>query len=291
MNARRGWVLLAILAVAFIVRVYFIPAPGYERDVQLFKIWSRAGAEYGVGNLYDHEWCDYPPAYLYVFKTIGSVYRNFYPDYKEHTYLFDLLIKLPPIVMDLATALLLYFFIRRKYPERIARFACAAYAFNPFIIFNSAIWGQADSVPAFFALLSALLLSLEMPVFAWIAITIAFLIKTQFVIFVPLVFIYTVWKWGWKKNVCGMAAAFAAFLVIVLPFLLSHKVDQVVERLLQSVGEYPYLSMNAYNFWWLVSWGKGRRSSTARLFWGSLPIVWSGWLFLPVFTRWCSPIS
>ncbi len=101
MDKKQILIFAAVLLAAFLLRLYFIPSPGYERDVQLFKIWGQTAAQNGVHNIYDKTWCDYPPAYIYMLKGISSFYSLFHPDFKEHTYLYDLLLKLPAIFSDL----------------------------------------------------------------------------------------------------------------------------------------------------------------------------------------------
>ncbi|MCX5726136.1 MAG: hypothetical protein NT030_02945, partial [Candidatus Saganbacteria bacterium] len=145
MTRNQIMILILILAAAFLLRAYFIPAPGYERDIQLFKIWSQNAAQFGASNVYDKTWCDYQPLYLYVLKAVGSIYRVFYPDFREHTYLFDLLIKLPAILADILISIIIFFFLRRKFSYRVSLAGMSAFAFNPAIFFNSAYWGQMDS--------------------------------------------------------------------------------------------------------------------------------------------------
>ncbi len=63
-----------------------------------------------------------------------------------------------------------------------------------------------------------------------------------------------------------MTVSWITFIFVLLPFFYFHKVSKVIEVILKAVGEYPYLSMNAYNLWWLVSWGKARWVSDTHFF-------------------------
>lgn len=266
MTKRQIIILILTLVVALGLRIYFIPAPGYERDIQLFKIWGQTAAEHGVHNVYNKTWCDYPPAYLYVLKVTGSIYRIFYPNFREHTYLFDFLIKFPAILADLLISLVIFLFLRKTFSYKISLLAMAAYAFNPAIIFNSAYWGQVDSVPILITLLAVLALIREKYYWAWGLITAAILIKTQMIVLLPI-FILVTWKRsGFKMLGKGVMASWLTFLFVLLPFFYFHKIDQVIERVLGAVGEYPYLSMNAFNIWWLFSGGQGRWVSDTHVF-------------------------
>lgn len=268
MNKRQLWLLIAIFAAGLVLRLALVSQPGYERDIQLFKIWGRTAAESGVANLYDKTWCDYPPGYLYVLKGIGQIYRVFYPAFEEKTYLFDLLIKLPGILSDLLIGLVVFWFLRRKIIFRLALMMAAAWLFNPVAILNSAVWGQVDALPALFALLAVILLLRRKDFYAWALLAAAILIKTQMFILLPVFLLITWRRRGWRALINGFCGALCASIIVLLPFILSHKVDQVLERVLNAVGEYPQLSMNAYNFWWLVGWGHARNIFDANYLFG-----------------------
>jgi hypothetical protein len=53
---------------------------------------------------------------------------------------------------------------------------------------------------------------------------------------------------------------------MLLPFFYFHQVDRVIERVFKTVGEYPFLSLYAFNIWWLFSGGQGRWAPDMRLF-------------------------
>jgi Gpi18-like mannosyltransferase len=258
MSKKQIYSLIGALILAFLVRLYFVPAPGYERDIQLFKIWSQTAVQNGVHNVYDKTWCDYPPGYLYVLQATGFVYHLFYPNFDEHTYLFNFLIKFPPILADLLTAIIIFLVLREKLSFKLSLLLMAAYAFNPVIIFNSAYWGQIDSIPTMFTLLAVLALIKEKDRWEWALTALAILIKTQFVVFLPIIILITWKRKGWGALLNGMAMAWLTSVVVLFRFFYYHKIDQVINRILNAVGEYPYLSMNAFNLWWLLSWGKAR---------------------------------
>jgi Gpi18-like mannosyltransferase len=258
MDKRKVLIFILILLAALIVRISFIPSPGYERDVQLFKVWSKTAAQHGVVNIYDKTWCDYPPAYLYVLKLTGKIYQRFYPDFKEQTYLFNFLVKFPPIMADLVIALIVFLLFRRNYNFKISTLAMSAYALNPVIILNSACWGQVDSVSILITLLAVLALVKERYLPAWGLITLAILVKTQMFILLPIFILLTWRRGGFKRLLSGLFYSWVSFVAILLPFFIHHKVDKIINLVINAVGEYPYITMNAFNLWWLFSLGKGR---------------------------------
>ena len=65
------------------------------------------------------------------------------------------LIKIPPILIDVAVALVLYLLVKawgrprgRRWAERAALAAAAIYLFNPVTWYDSALWGQTDAAGA-----------------------------------------------------------------------------------------------------------------------------------------------
>jgi len=55
---------------------------------------------------------------------------------------FTILLKMPAILADIATAFLIFLIVRKYGSFRLAFIAMISYAFNPAIIYNSAIWGR-----------------------------------------------------------------------------------------------------------------------------------------------------
>src|SRR5262245_1230246 len=147
--------LAALFAVALLLRLVIAPEVGFKGDLNLFQEWARRLADVGPRAFYAKgEFADYPPGYLYVLWLIGKLSAT--PGY--------LLLKLPAIVADLALAWIAGAFAGRIAPPSlndrwpVRPLVVAAVLFNPAIVAESAVWGQVDSVPAVFVLLSLLLL-------------------------------------------------------------------------------------------------------------------------------------
>ncbi len=76
--------------------------------------------------------------------------------------LFNVIIKTPMLLADTLSALLLYQLIRQHMRNRkLAEEIAVLYYLNPIVIWISAAWGQYDSIPTFFSLLSLYLLLQE----------------------------------------------------------------------------------------------------------------------------------
>ena len=87
--------LVAMFAVAFLIRVLIAPHAGFYGDLRLFQTWAGQLAEVGTQHFYDQgQFVDYPPGYLYVLWLTGKISAT--PGY--------LLLKLPAILADLGLA-------------------------------------------------------------------------------------------------------------------------------------------------------------------------------------------
>lgn len=65
------WILLA----SFVLHVACFPAAGWERDINWFWLWTKNAIDFGVSHLSEHVVCDYAPAYLYVLKGMGLLWK------------------------------------------------------------------------------------------------------------------------------------------------------------------------------------------------------------------------
>ena len=98
---------------------------------------------------------DYPPGYMYVLWVLGAVSHALEPFIGGQA--ITGLIKLPGILADLGVAWVIFVIGSRFFGDRppvrwlgsgarIGVIGAAVYLFNPGTIFNSAVWGQMDSV-------------------------------------------------------------------------------------------------------------------------------------------------
>ncbi len=286
---RGHYLLLALLTVALLIRIALISGAGYERDIELFKIWSETAALHGITNIHDKTWCDYNPGFLYVLNGIGHLYQLFYPNFDRDTYLFQFLIKLPSILADLAIAAIIYYQLFRQLGYKVALLAATLFALNPAVILNSAYWGQVDSVPTLIALLSIIFLNLGQFRLSTALIAVAILTKTQMVMLLPLI-LFVIWKRkGAVELVNCLIVAWLSYVAVVFPFFIDGKAHIVVDKLFGAVGAYPYLSLNAYNIWWLLSGGTARDVLDSGYFLGllsykSLGLVLLGFFFTLLIT-------
>jgi hypothetical protein len=139
----------------------------------------------------------------------------------------------------------------------------AAYSMNPAMIFEGAVWGQIDSMIALPIVLAIHLVGGGRPGLGLAAAMVACLVKVQAVVFLPPLLVAT----GLLQGAPGLRAAFVGMsvsaTVVLLPFLLSHRLESVAATVTTAVGRYPWLSLNAHNVWWLYGRGGAWTTSDA----------------------------
>ncbi len=249
-------VLLALgLALRLIIAYVLLPGSGFGVDIASFQYWAGELARNGPFGFYRRGFfIDYTPGYLYVLWLLGLVGQAFGGGVGE-------LIKLPSILGDAALGALVYLMVQDLGGSRRAALVGAALVIvNPVTWFDSAIWGQVDSVGTVVLLLSLRELWRDRPERATLLTTVAAVIKPQLGIMVPIAVAVLLRRYLFPpqgrprqplrlvtSGVVGLATA----SLLSLPFGLSF-ID-LLGQVVHAAAGYPYLTVNAYNPWALLS--------------------------------------
>ncbi|HSH21475.1 MAG TPA: hypothetical protein VK992_02505, partial [Candidatus Caenarcaniphilales bacterium] len=176
------------LTIAYVVW----PGSGFETDIATYNAWANRLYELGPGRFYDPlVFADYPPAYLYVL-WLGSHLMAFLHGGDFAAVSVDVL-KLGPILADVALAALLFVVARRwagerRDAQRVGLVAAGLYLFNPVTWYDSAVWGQTDAIGALVILLCVAALVRGNSEGAAALAVLAALVKPQFgVVIAPIV--------------------------------------------------------------------------------------------------------
>lgn len=177
-----SWLLVvSLFGVALVLRLLLATIPGFDVDMGTFRAWSQDLANNDPWNFYQADkFTDYAPGYMYILWLIGEINKvlNFTPDQYEYV------LKVPSVFADLASAYLVYRMLDKK-GLLLQLAATAVYLFFPPALLVGAMWGQVDSILAFFLLLSVYFVSRDKPVAGAVAFAIGFLIKPQAVAALP----------------------------------------------------------------------------------------------------------
>jgi len=250
--------LAVLLLVLLALKMWAAPYFGFDTDLGTYKAWAVRLAERGPADFYaPNYFCDYPPGYLYVLWLLGSVFQGM--KISTASGLSTLLIKLPSLFADLLSTGLLYVLLRPRVGARLTWIVVLAYALNPAVIFNSAIWGQTDAFFTLVLLLGVLLLLQRRIAFGWALVMVAALTKPQALVFLPLL---ASWQGNWdrpERPIIAAATGLAVAAILVLPFL---EPLALVAHFNKGAAYYAETSVNAFNLMAILG---GFRQSDAGL--------------------------
>jgi Gpi18-like mannosyltransferase len=242
--------LAIVLLVSFIIRMYLSQFEGHGSDILLFKTWSRGVYYTGFSHFYYGIRSDYPPFYIYILWAIGTFYKSFISfSFDIDSPVFTILLKMPAILADIATALLIFLIVRKYGSFRLAFISMISYAFNPAIIYDSAIWGQVDSVYTLFFMLALMFFVSGKQMLSGVFIALAILTKPQSLVLAPLFALVMIKKNSPLTLAKISSASCAAFVVVALPFYLDTSILDLFKLYFMSYAQYPYNSLNAFNLW------------------------------------------
>jgi Gpi18-like mannosyltransferase len=245
--AKREVIILAfVLALAFIVRALLFPLQGYPIDTNDFISWFTTAANHGIRPFYTVAgYFDYPPFNVYIFWAFGSLANALGISMAN-------MIKFVPNLFDLATAGVIYVFVRKQATFKVALVSMALYAFNPAVIYNAAVWGQFDAVYTFFLVLSLMLALKSKPLPSAVIFALGLLTKPQGIALLPLIVLLIYKKNGWKPLLYSVAAFTATVFLVVLPFEgIGNPITFLIKNYSTGYLYYNVTSVNAFNLWGL----------------------------------------
>ena len=188
-----------------------------------------------------------------------------------------ILTKLPAMIADLVTGWLV-FKIAGKHLSKVASALVAGiFLVTPAIFLDSTIWGQVDSVFTVFVVLMCYLITERKLIPSYFIFAIGILIKPQVLIFGPVllfgiidqVFLDTfrnkpreVFLKEFFTNLGFGLVAILLIFILIIPFGFTGDFNDspIIKQYMDTLGSYPYASVNAYNFWVLL--GKNWTSQT-----------------------------
>lgn len=224
-----------LLAIA--LRVYGATVPAHPYDIATYESWSRLFWVHGPGNFFASVWSDYLPLPILTYAPISLL-----ADYLSAP--FGLTFKLVHITIELILIILLLIFTKSS------RYLLAGLLlYSPAIIGNNAFWGQVDTIPALLGLLSlSQLTSVKVNIFSaalYLGLAVAY--KPIMVLIAPILWILSFSaRHGWWKLPIFSSLI---FFLTAIPTGGVNFVTHIIERTFSQAGTYPYLTVNAFNFW------------------------------------------
>ncbi|MDP4144725.1 MAG: glycosyltransferase family 39 protein [Bacillota bacterium] len=265
--------ILSLIGIGFLLRIVLgLSFRGFSTDISLFKNWANSAAN-SLSQFYSNaRSSDYPPAYIYVLCLVGKLVKV-----SVLSKYFTLIIKLPSIIADIATAYLIYRIASKYLSQEISVLLLTFYMFNPAVFINSTLWGQVDSFFTFIVACAVFFMTEGKIALSSVIFTVGVLMKPQGIIYLPVVFFELVRRKELKTILKSAACALITAVVIILPFSINKGVTWIFQLFSGTLSEYPYASMNGFNFYSLIGKNYVNDSSTFFIFsyhvWGMIFII------------------
>lgn len=267
--------LVFLVAISILIRVFIsIWSLQFREnpDVLRMRDWAGIAHAYSLADTYKTSHLTFgtlpnnaPPGEIYIMsgmyelnvlsiKTILKLTHQS-PAQLDHlsNQMLDIFLKIPSLISDIGIGLIIFLFFKKSIGERKALISTAFFLFNPVTIYNSALWGQTDSIVNFFFLLS-LLFILENKFFrAFLFFFLSLFIKLSLLYVFPFFFIFIMFK----KHSLGKSISYfilSAFVIIILTLPVSASpLNWIVSFFANNAtGEIKNISAFAFNFWWFV---------------------------------------
>lgn len=262
-SARAWLAALAIVALAGVACAAVLAIPSHAAsDVGHYKYWTKQVATHGVAGSYSGTYPEtaaiYPPVTMYGYRVAGWIYRRaFDPAFDMETALesqaLAILVKLVAVVPHLLGSLAIFGLLLRRFGNRPALLATAAFALNPAAIFDAAYWGQPDVLHAVFLLIAIYVFEEDRPLIGYAFIGLAAATKPQAWALLPFLAYVSLRRFGLVQSVVGGVVAGITALVVCLPFIVYGTFSElfILPRLIAETM--PVVSANAHNLWWIVT--------------------------------------
>lgn len=171
-----------------------------------------------------------------------------------NTYLQHIFIKFLPLLTDLGMGLLIYLLVAKEVGKKKGLFAASLFLFNPVIFYNSAVWGQMDSLNNFFFILSLFLAYRKNIIFSMLAFAISLYIKLSLLPLLPfyLVFLFFSSKKDIRKILLGITLSIGAIILATFPISPAPITWLLTNIPVIAQGELQNMTIAAFNFWWMV---------------------------------------
>lgn len=241
------YLLLVFLFIFFLIFNTNLFQRGHHSDLNIHFGWGNAARTSGISTLYKNGYTDYPPLYLYVIRLNSQISHSVANSSYYLSPFFVTISKITPTLCNFLIGLLIFLYLKNK-GIRKALLVSALYWFNLGIIYNSAYWGQVDSVFTLLLFASVLLLMNKHFIISSVFFVISLLTKIHAITLLPIITL--VGLLNKKKTILikMITFGFSTTLLILSPQIIDGSFYHLIKSV-GFIGSYPYVSVNAYNFW------------------------------------------
>ncbi len=266
------------LLLIILLRVSLFILPSFKIDMGDWQAWALRIVNVGPTNFYVAGMlADYLPFFYLLLFVFTKIFVLIFGNPAILTLTFDIYMRLISNGFDFLTAYVIFLIVKRHNPKW-AFLSAILYLLNPGVIFNSSVWGQTDSIPTFFFLFGIYQLNEAKSIEKGsVAAVLSVLVKPLNVAAFPIMGIRALKNFSIKRIIIAGFLGFAVFLAVTMPFFIKDPIFGVFGHLVNSLSVYPYASLNAYNFWELLTgWWK----TDSTVFFGLSYHIWGYILYL-----------
>ncbi|MEI7579205.1 MAG: hypothetical protein WCJ58_04160 [bacterium] len=241
------WYYLAI-CLYFIGLVIVLPHNS-SMDTDYWYRWTDFALQKGIISAYRLvSDLNYLPVTIYYLMLIGKFITTFFGKLNDFMYIFKAFF----LIFDFLTFLFLTkFLLQSNSKHKVLKLIFLMG--NIALIYNSYFWGQVDAIYTLFLLISIYLAYQKKYFWSLILFQIALNFKLQSIMIFPLIAILNFDLLKDYKKILKIAC-FAVLLQIVLwfPFIVKGELGRITTIINDSNGYFERLSLNAFNFWYLI---------------------------------------
>lgn len=273
--ADRG--LLSLFFIALLLRLALSIFPAFGSDQSSFRFWTDRLATLGPSNFYSSSvFTNNPLGILYFFWLIGMLKSIILSNFISSSNI-DIFLKLAANISDLATGFIIYKIIKEKLNIKMGNIAALLYIFNPGFIFNSAVWGQYDSVAILF-LLSSIYFCIvkKSPIICSFFFSLALITKPQSLQLAPFLIIYFLRNFKLTQWRYSILTFITTLVILFLPFFPNNPIYGIYYVFSGSTNLFNCTSCNALNLWGaLGNWQNDMTTffNISLLYWGMIFLI------------------
>lgn len=253
-----SWPLVAVLGAGLALRLALLVVHTRSHGLAQFVQWAHVLATLGTPGLYERiePWqagtLDYPPGFALVLLFLERVYELWAPA-RDNPTLLDALLRVPPLLADIASAAICYSIVMRYAARTQAVIAAAIATFAPWTWPLSAIAGQPESICTMFSLLALDYALDERYAAAWLALGAGTFVEPYPIVVAPLLLAVQARNEGVSlRLLAGPFIGCAIGYVLALPFAPSAIPLETVswfEHVYRIARGLPVTSIDAANAW------------------------------------------
>ena len=258
-------VMVALLLALMIRLALLFLTKGYESDIEENMGWAWQTTMAGLHTFYLEPSpmgrAIYPPFSLYIFRGVGEVYRWLYgpefpPPWEESREQLSVMVRLPGVIGEIILGLVIFLYLGRRVGWREGYIGMVGFLFNPAVIFDSGYWGQTDGVHGLLVVWATIGVMVGRVGISWLLIVLGVMAKPQALVYVPMVAVITLMRYGMRGVMRGVVSGVVTGLALISPFIYFGTWKSLWEFFTSMTAFHATTTVNAHNLWWLVGLGE-----------------------------------